>query len=405
MRDHATGQPVVCRLSACVSVLGRGVLGARLRLATVGGGGGVEESAERGTHLLGVAEPGLLGDRLQSLWRLQQQPAGPIQPGARQFLLQRAPDGLFEPALELPGREMGLRDHRGDGQRLVAVLTDETHGPAHDRVGHGEDVGGPPGHDAARRDEHRFRRWFGAAHQAIQQRGGAVADLPAVGVHARQGRIGQSGEEFVVVHAEDGELVGHAPARLPAGGEDGGGALIVEDEHAGGDRQGGEPAGQPAGLVEVELPASVAEGAEAFLEAAPAGGGRGRGGATVGETGQAAAGQVFGGESPDGFVVRQDRRAAQPGVLAGGDDDRQLAAIEQRTPFATDGAEDNAVARPSGGIGDDGQAAEGLGERNQPRAMPMGVFDHADEGLAAVAVEGVEDDQHAGRRAMSHMRQ
>jgi len=83
-----------------------------------------------------------------------------------------------------------------------------------------------------------------AAHEAIEEGGGLVADAEVAGPDTGEGGVGDFTERFVVVHAEDGNFVRDADGGTAAGFEDLRAALVAADHDAGGFGEVFDPGGE-----------------------------------------------------------------------------------------------------------------------------------------------------------------
>ena len=71
-------------------------------------------------------------------------------------------------------------------------------------------------------------------HQLVQQLGRLVADLLGGVEYAGQGRVGQQAFEFVVVHAQQGDILGDAELQLAAHFRQGGAGTSFDANTAAG---------------------------------------------------------------------------------------------------------------------------------------------------------------------------
>ena len=176
----------------------------------------------------------------------------------------------------------------------------------------------------------------GRGEHAGQGLGGGDADAVRVGVHAGEARRGEHAVARVVVHAQDGDVVGHAEAPPARKAQDLGGADVVAAEDGERAREAREPGGELGGVgrrAEVfpqqdAAPVAargVVDGAEdrraepvrlqlARVAVAPQVGEEDAPVAAVGERGEAAGEEVAGGEAAVEAVAQQRQGGAGNGV-------------------------------------------------------------------------------------------
>lgn len=178
-----------------------------------------------------------------------------------------------------------------------------------------------------------------------------VTDAAWVRHNARELRTGEGAENFVVVHAEHGDLLRNGEARLLANFEDGAAAKVVAGQNAHGFGQRLEPGSQshpvPGRVFALQNGASRAQGTDTRdkLLSAPVGPLEARI-AAIGEMPESSLHKMLHGQVADGTVIQVHVGHSRWGAVTGDVDHRNP--FGQERPGDACGLEtgDDAVAAP-----------------------------------------------------------
>src|SRR6266700_7047814 len=154
-----------------------------------------------------MSEPGALRDLDQGQLGLLQQLAGTAQSDADDLVVDAAAEEGAKSALKDAARKGHAAHHVVDVYRLAAMLPDVAQRLPHAWILDRQGVRRHPSTDPLGGQQDRTWRGLAAAHQAIEEAGCLVADLPVVGPDARQRRVTDLAERLVVVDADHAQLV------------------------------------------------------------------------------------------------------------------------------------------------------------------------------------------------------
>ena len=176
--------------------------------------------AEDFAEIFRVVESGETGDGGEREVGFDQQRLGSVDLESDDFGFGGASEPTMEPSFEHAARQGDRAGHILHADRLVEVFSDESYGLGGVVVFNGEDIGGSAGDHAAWWDVDRIGGGGLTVHELIEHGSGVVADLFGVDIDTGERGIGQSAEQQIVVHGDNGDLIGHGEFGSTAGVQD-----------------------------------------------------------------------------------------------------------------------------------------------------------------------------------------
>lgn len=226
--------------------------------------------SEEGDEAFDVVETGTVGDAFEVEVCSEDQVFGVVESSADDLVVQRASEGVAEASFEGSARDGDLIENVFDADGLACSGLDVSENGPQDRVVCGEGIGTSALHHGGRLDNlMQPVRWMSLEH-AMDGPGGEETDDPCVGIDAAEGGVGVLAEEFVVVDADDGGLIGDLQAPLEQGEFVGLGVVVAVKEDADGPALGSDPIAdgflEAVGFGEdLDMPACPAHGVDEAL--------------------------------------------------------------------------------------------------------------------------------------------
>jgi hypothetical protein len=357
-------------------------------------------AAEGHAEIFDVREGGAFGDLFEGQIGFHQELFHAREAHAKDFFVRGSSEEFFESALEQRARLGDGAENVFDFDAVAGVAADEMDGAGDVAIFEDENVGGLARGDADGRDEMGLAARGFAADHFVEERGGFVTGALHIGNDAGERRFGEIAQEFVVIDADDRDVVRDSDADAAAGVENLASAKIVARHNADGFGKALNPFGEIADLlVVVDFGMAggivnetiVAGGADGILEmfAAPLGPIETR---VAGETEmfEAAFEKMIGGEMGDCAVVGlEPRKRWQQARGADVDDGNGERTQGGGDGFVLDAGEDAMaipMREPGGGL----IAAIVFGKVKGPIAMFANVGDDAAQEAARVGVGGLD---------------